>query len=138
MKLTVIKLTLQQILNSLQALNQLGEEKLPARLSFTIARVVGKLQAEGLLFQGERQKLFVKYGEQVPPRVGQADGNQLKIPPEKIPGFNEEMNILLGTEVELDGLGRISISALEDAEIQVKPNILIALDWLFIGDSDAV
>lgn len=127
-----MKITLEQAVNGVPALRRLGEEKLPARLSLTFARIISKLQMDVRIFEKERQRLFEQYGE--------SDGERVKIPADKIVEFSEQLTELLETEVEIPGIGQINIATLEDAgkcpkcgeqvPASYKANDLVLLDWL--------
>ena len=59
----MIELTLEQLINSIDALKQLSIEPLRASVAFTVARIIKAADAEVINFNDTRSTLINKYGK---------------------------------------------------------------------------
>ena len=99
------------ILNADKALGKLSDEKLPVKQSVALARLVKKLNEEIEIFSDQREKLLIQYGE-----YKENEGGYL-VPKKNLEVFKKNFNILLDSEVELEG-GKIKITLPENSTIE--------------------
>lgn len=118
-----MKLKLDQIFIGYAALQQVGSEKLPIKLSFTLQRNMRLLAPEAEGYEKSRVALIkTKYG------VEQKNGN-FSVPPKNMEAFQKEMDELGKSEIELD----IKTIAIDQAEaLQISPVQFDALEWMFV------
>lgn len=115
-----MKLKLSQIVNSVQALQRLGEEKLPIKIAYSIQRNIRLLQPELEGYEKSRIGLIKeKYGEK--------DGENFKVSDNKLEDFTKELVELQSVEVDMD-IHKINL----DNSIQMSANDLLFLSWMFI------
>jgi hypothetical protein len=119
----MITLTLNELLNSQQALANLGLMKLPARVSFRVAGVLRANRAKMEDFDKTRLELFEKYGK----KDNGPEGEILKVPQEQMAAFNKEAAELTATNITLE-CEAILLAEFGDAEI--SPTDALALGWL--------
>lgn len=116
-------ISLGEVLGSIEALQELGKAKLPAKTSYTIMRINTILDKELEAFNAARSKALETHG------TLDAEANQYTFTPETGQAFNEEMAALTSTTITIDK-DQISICALGTAEI--TPNALASLSWLIV------
>lgn len=120
-----MKLTTKQIINSIDSLNKLISERLPARASFRIAQVSRQLDDYIQDYQKDLNKLHHKFGQK-------DDKGELVRDPKGViqfddfESFQKEHEGLLEDKVEVNGkplkLDQLASSKLE-------PSIFYHLDW---------
>lgn len=84
------------ILNADKALGKLSEERLPVKQSVGLARLIKSLNGEMEIFNEQREKLLIHYGEYKENEGG------YEIPKENLEAFRKDFNTLLDSEVELE------------------------------------
>lgn len=100
-----------------------AQRKLPAKVSYWVARLLSKLQGEYELSEKARLALAEEFG------VKNEEGTQYNFTEESGAKFTARWNEILETEIELD-LPTIRIDQLES--IALEPGVFIALDTLVI------
>lgn len=110
----MIKVQINDLLNSTEALQKLSRADLKAKLAWQVARLLKAADAEIQEFNDTRLKLIQKYGQKDEngELATDADGN-CQILPDSITQFSTELNELLNTEVEI-GANKILIDELEN------------------------
>lgn len=100
---TLIEITLNDILNSQQALQEIAKMNMRAKTAFKIARIIRAIEGEIENFNKARQNLLNKYGEKDNNGnlVVNKDGNYTLIP-NKINDYNNEIQELLITNIQLN------------------------------------
>lgn len=116
-----IKVTLRALTIAQGALQALGQFKLPPKTSYFVSRVASKVTTELNAVEIQRRKAIKQYGT-----VKTGTTETYEVLPDNIVKFNEEMNALLDSEVELD-TGRISLKELFARDVQIEAWILEGL-----------
>lgn len=113
---TLIEITLNDILNSQQALQEIAGMNMRAKTAFKIARIVHAIESELESFNKARQNLLKKYGEKDSDGklVINEEGNYIIIP-DKIDYYNNEIKELLTTNIQLN-IEPIELNELEQLE----------------------
>ena len=122
----MIKIQMNDLLNSTETLQKLSQKELKARLALSIARLLKEAEREIQNFNDVRMNLINKYGEKG--EDGQLitdDKGNCKILPEVIDPFTTELNELIGTEVEINA-NKIRMDDL--AELDFTPSDMVALE----------
>jgi len=122
-KVGQLELTVQQLVNSKQALSSLVSQPLVFGTSFKLAKVVKAVNEELQTYDDLRRKLCEKYGTLT------EDESQYDIPANKQKEFNAEFAELLATPIQLPG------SPLRPAEfgrVEMSAGDLLALEWLIV------
>ncbi len=115
-----MQLTLKDLVNSKDALLTLGREKLPGKLAYTLARNMKRISDELDAYDEARVKMIKeKYG-------AEGEAGIWTVKPENTAAFNEELNQLLDTQVEID-IRRILF---EDLPAEMTPLTLMALEYM--------
>jgi len=127
-----MKVLLRELTESENALANLAQADLPARLSFTLALVLRAVRPHLDAKRAAHDKLLQKYGTQDPKRAG-----FYVIPPEQAEAFKAEFDELLSADCELPGIGKIKASTLEAANVKLAAADAAALDWLIVNDVGA-
>ena len=120
---------LRDLVESEEALGELAQADVSARMSFTLALV---LKAVGTHLDAKRvahQKLLEKFGT---PRADQP--GFFEIPPEQRTAFEKEFQDLLDADVTLTGIGKIRASALDAEGVKLSGHNAVALTWLVKED----
>ena len=101
----------KDILDAEKALGKLSQERLPVRQSVALARLIKKLNEELQIFNDQREKLLIQYGE-----YKENEGGYL-VPKENLEAFRKDFDILLGSSCELGG-EKIKITLQKDSTIE--------------------
>ena len=122
----MIEMTLGEIVQAAPTISSIMEEKTKARTAFLIARIAKKVKEECDLFDEAREKLIYKYGEKDSSGelVHDYKGNY-HIQKEDIAVFNQEMQQLLATKIELE-IDYITLEDLED--LSISPKEILAIE----------
>jgi len=116
-----MKITLEQAVTGLNALQHIGAEKLPIKLAYTLQRNMRLLGPDVKAYDEQRVELIkAKYGVQI-------EGEQWQVKPEKLEAFAKEIEALASVEIELD----LRTIPLDGVNMSIAPNDLYALDWMF-------
>jgi hypothetical protein len=122
------KIKLKDVVNSIEALKILGEQKLPIFTSFKISLFLKNVSPEVEIYEKERNKLMLELGK--PDKSKDEKGNEIdifKFEPEKGKEFTEKLTEIL--EVELS-VNKPDISIKDLGNINIEPRHLVALGWL--------
>ena len=112
----MIKITLEQLINSSDGLKALSEKKLKARCAFAVGRLLKAVDGEMDTFNNARMELIKKYGEKdEKDELITDDKGNVHIPTMAIDQFNEELRELLDTPIEIN-TSRIKLDDVEDIE----------------------
>jgi hypothetical protein len=116
MKITLEKLHLMQ-----QSLGKLITYDLPVATAFRLSRLAKQAKSEMDTLEESRTKLVTLFGDKDPD-----DPSRIKVTPQNLDKFSEEMRKLLAVEVNIDfepinlsDLGDIKLSALDLANLDV-------------------
>lgn len=123
----MIKITVKQLDESIEALRRLSQQPFSAATSFQIARILRLVEPEAQTYKQTHRELVLKYGEKRP------DGTTA-VTPENRNAFEDEWQPVLACELKLD-IRPLSISLLDD--VPIMPADLVVLDWLITEDDDA-
>lgn len=121
-----MKVTLGQLVGSSRALDDLMSQKLPASLSFRLARVGKRVKAEIETYAEQQGKLLEQHARPVEGEVGQF---KFETDDERN-AYNEQMKALLDTELEINA-EPIPIKEFGDG-FEISSLTLMALDWLIV------
>lgn len=113
------KLTVRQVYESVEPIQELLSTPMPANIGFRITRITKKLDEVINTSQEtitERRKNF--FGE---------GGNPEEADEKALSAWNDELGTLLDEEVEIEG-DVISIKYL--GTVDIAPRVFLALDWL--------
>ena len=121
-----MKIKTQEIISSIEALNALLNEKLPATLSFKIGRLAHQLAPEVETYKKTRDAKMKEHGKPVVDENGN-ETDKYSFEGEGKDAFIKEMTELEDTEVEID-IPEIKIDDL--GSITIEPRHLSVLTWL--------
>lgn len=121
----MIELTVKEILESTDALNELIKQPLNGRTSFAVARMAKQIEKEYNLVQTTRKEIIERYcrKDENGQVIVDEKGNSA-IPPEDIEDFNKEINDLLETKITLTA-DKINIDELMN--VTIAPEKMIYL-----------
>ena len=112
----MIKIKLEQLINSSEGLKGLGQKSLKARSAYAVAKILKAADAEMTTFNETRMELIKKYGEKDEnDELKQDDNGNVRILPEGLADFNKELNELLQSEVEISA-NKIQMNDIGDVE----------------------
>ena len=112
----MIKLTINELLNSTDILQKIASKELKARLALEVARMLKAAEKEIQDFNDVRMKLINKYGEK--DENGELitdEEGKCKIVKEEITNFSNELNDLVATEVEINA-NKIKLEQIENLD----------------------
>ena len=131
----MISAKLSQLVNSAQALRNLGDKPLRGKLAYKVGKVIQQVSNELNLYDKARHQLLEKYC--IKDDGGQMivdDNGGVQIPKENIPIYTEEINKLDNTEIELNA----TLLDLEDFDsIEMTPKQMIDIEWLIKKEEEA-
>lgn len=110
----MIKLKISDLLNSTEVLQKLASKELKAKLAWQVSRVLKAAEKEMQDFNEARMNLIKKYGEK--DNNGEIitdDNGNCKILPTSTEVFSNELNELIGSEIEINA-NRIKIEDIEN------------------------
>ena len=122
----MIKVKIADILNGTETLQKLAQKDFKAKLAWSISRLLKAAEQEIQNFNDTRLSLIKKYGEK--DENGELitdEKDNCKIVESNVKSFNDELNELIATEVELNA-NPIDIALLED--LQFTPADMAALE----------
>ena len=112
----MIKVSLNEIVSSVDSLRALQEVKFPVKISYRIMRLVNKLDPILKSYNEKRDALIKELGEK------NEEGNFQVKDPEKLKLFAEKLSELLTTEEEIDF---VKINVEDLGEVSVEPKLLV-------------
>ena len=122
----MITVKLEEIVNGAEALKVLANKSLKGKTAYRVSRLLRELEKEFSLFNDTRGELIKKYGEKDENGELKVNENsEYTIAPENIQAFYNEINEILGNEVEING-NKIPLA--EIGELDFTPNEMIALE----------
>ena len=127
---TMIKLTLNTIVNSNEIFQKLATTEMRARAAFRTAKLTTVIAKELELFNAQREAILRKYGEKDSngELIIQENGT-VNIEKEHINDFNQELFELLNSEVELNAeplnLDDIDAAELTPVQVQMLGDLLV-------------
>ncbi len=117
-----MKFQLGEIRNMKDPMTILLEKDIPIKVAWNLTKLVKKFDIELGEIENFRVMLVQKFGDK-------NDNGEVKVPPDKMDEFVNELNEVLGTEVEID-FTPISIDEFGDLHLSTKD--LLSLDKIFI------
>lgn len=126
-----LHVTLRDLIDGETALGALVSRPLPARLTFTLGMVIQVLAPHYREYNKTRDTLLARYGKEKDGEPG-----TFEIARENRQAYLDELETLLDTPVELQGIGRIPASAL--GEVSLTPQQAFALRWLVVNDLESL
>ena len=120
----MIEVTLRDIIEGSEQMRQLMDVPLKSSVAYQIARLAREMEKELKTFDEARTKLVQKHGKK--DKNGQLiidENNQYTIEPNNIEQFNEEINELFNTKVELN----VNLIKLNDLDCQLSPKKIVQL-----------
>lgn len=112
----MIRITMNDLLNSTETLQKLSQKDFKAKLAWTIARLLKSAEVEIQSFNDTRMNLIRKYGEKDEngELITDEKGN-CKIIPDQVGEFTNELNSILNSEVEINA-NKIDFDLLDNIE----------------------
>ena len=99
----MITIKMSELLDSTEVLQKLAKTSLKAKLAFQIARVLKEAEKEVQGFNDTRMNLIKKYGEKDEGgELVKDENDNCKIPNESIKEFQDELNEVMNTEIEIN------------------------------------
>lgn len=122
----MITLTLEQLINSTDALKTLSQKPLKARCAYSVGKILKAADAEMVTFNETRMELIKKYGEKDESGELKTDENgNVHVILDKLNEFNNELQELLATTIEINA-NKISIDDI--GEIEFTPAEMTQLE----------
>ena len=120
----MIKITLKDLLNSINALKDVRDERVNGRLAYKIGRILMAVEDEYNAFEEAKRNIAENYGTRNEQgNLVEQDG-QIDIPEENQVKVMQELQDLMNTEVELPG----SLITLEELEkYDFSPAVIVQL-----------
>ena len=125
-----MKLSNENILNTINTLGSLNNAQLPIKVAYAISKNINKIECELKAYNTEKAKLIDKYAEKDEEGKLRADeyGN-VKIKEKGIEDWNRDMTELLSIENEID-IHMIQIDDLLNSNYNISPAELSAIDFM--------
>lgn len=123
-----MKITNQELLNSIPTLRKLSKEQLPIKISYTISKNIKNIEEELVVYEEERQKLIKKHAEldkEGKPKVN--DNGNYVIKQENQLDFNGEVLELMSIETDVN-ISKIDLNALEG--LKISPSELTSVNFM--------
>ena len=122
----MIKIKLDSLINSVEALQKLSQTEMKAKLAWQVTRLLKAADAEIQQFNETRMNLIKKYGEKDENgEIVVDEKNNCKIAEDKVSDFTKELTDLAESEVEINA-NMIKIDDLDALEF--KPAEMSALE----------
>lgn len=126
----MVKVSNEKLINSVNVLSTLSGMKLPIKVSYAIAKNIGKIESELKTYNSERQKLIDKYSVKDEEGKTKVDENgTINIQEEFLEDWNKEQAELLSIENDID-IHLVQINDLLNSVCSITPTELIAIDYL--------
>ncbi len=123
-----MKVTIQELADSVAALNQLSQIPMKAQVGYRVAKAIKEVQSQLEPFYEVRDKLIKKYDgntDRGPVIIFSEDPDENK---ETLEKFTKELDPVMEETVSLNGVNPISLKKLGSLEVQ--PWVFVQLDWL--------
>ena len=119
-------ITLQNILESQETMQQLSTKALRGRTAYQVARLIKKLETELTTYNDTRLKLIERYAKKKDDGSYELNNNnEYQFTPENMQIYVGEINNLLQEQIEIDA-NPLSLNDLEDLEF--TPAEMVALE----------
>lgn len=116
----MIEVTLRDIIEGSEQMRYLMDIALKSSVAYKVARLAREMERELKTFDEARTKLIHKYGKKDEnDKLIIDDNGQYTVEPNKIQDFNNEINEVFNTKVELNAT-TIKLSELDDCELSPK------------------
>lgn len=122
----MITVTIADLLNSTETLKKLGQRDFPAKLAWSIAKLLKAAEKEIQDFNETRMNLIQKFGSK--DENGELitdENNNCKIESESVEEFNKQLNDLINTSVEISG-NKLDIGLFDD--LKFTPSEMAVLE----------
>lgn len=124
-----MKFSNEKILNDAPKLSAISNKQLPVKISYAIAKNIGKIEPELKVYNSEREKLIEMYSLKDDTGKAVIENNNIKIQKDKIQDWNRDIKELLAMEVEIDIYNyKFKIDELNGYSI--SPSELQAIDYM--------
>jgi len=117
-------LTNRRMVSDTNRLSELSKKALPVKVSYAIAKNMGKVEAELISYNAERKKLIDQYAIKENGEVVVGENGQIDIAKESIEAWNKDINDLLDIEVEVV-IHKFSIESFGDISMTISELMLI-------------
>ena len=125
----MIKVSLNNIVNSIDTFQIIMQQSFKGSLAFKIARLARELNKEMETFSEQRRKIVNEYSLKDENGEIKADENgNIQITPDRIQEFNTEFTNLLNTEVEINA-DKLPMDSIDDFE--VSPQQMLNIEMFF-------
>ncbi len=123
-----MKVTIQELADSVAALNQLSQIPMKAQVGYRVAKAIKEVQSQLEPFYEVRDKLIKKYDGNTDrgPVIIFSDDPEENV--EILEKFTKELDPVMEETVSLNGVNPISLKKLGSLEVQ--PWVFVQLDWL--------
>ncbi len=118
-----MRITLEEILDAMPVLNELSGQKLPAVISFSLAKLIRNLRVEADAFEQTRIALVKNLGQET-------ENKEYVVKKENLEDFSSQMKQLLNTVVDIE-VDKIDLNSFETSNLQMTPNEMMKIDFLF-------
>lgn len=112
----MIEMTVQEMLDSVSALKNINEKKMPAKTAYQFARIIREIEKELNSFQDTRKKLIERFAkkDEDGKLIEDKEGN-VQIFPEKEKDFKKEADELMKSKIKIN-CERINLDDILDNE----------------------
>jgi len=125
----MIKVSLNDIVNSIDTFQVIMQQSFKGSLAFKIARLARELNKEMETFNEQRRKIVNEYSLKDENGEVKFDENgNIQITPDRIQEFNTEFTNLLNTEVEINA-DKLPMDNIDDFE--VSPQQMLNIEMFF-------
>ncbi|WP_143314187.1 hypothetical protein [Clostridium sp. HBUAS56017] len=124
----MIKVSNEKLVNSIEVLGSLLNEKLPIVIAYALNKNIDKINSELKIYNTTREKLIDECAEKEDGKPKIENGNFV-IKADYLEKWNQEMSNILAIENELE-LKEIELSKLEKSSVDITPIELMKIDYM--------
>ena len=125
----MIKVSLNDIVNSIDTFQAIMQQSFKGSLAFKIARLARELNKEMETFNEQRRKIVNEYSlKDENGEVKTDEHGNIQITPDRIQEFNTEFTNLLNTEVEINA-DKLPMDNIDD--FKVSPQQMLNIEMFF-------
>lgn len=121
-----MKITNNQMVNSIPNLKTLSQKQLPIQVSYKIAKNIRNIEQDLAIYERERQKLVDRYAEKDTEGKPKVNDNGNYVIKDKL-NWNKDILELLNFETDVE-IEKIDIKELDGVEI--SPGELMTIDYM--------
>lgn len=121
-----MKITNNQMVNSIPNLKTLSQKQLPIQVSYKIAKNIRNIEQDLVIYERERQKLVDRYAEKDTEGKPKVNDNGNYVIKDKL-NWNKDILELLNFETDVE-IEKIDIKELDGVEI--SPGELMTIDYM--------